>query len=122
MIRRPPRSTLFPYTTLFRSRVFARAGGNARGQVLIEGVFFLSAEQDGGEMAYCLGGGEVYFSPTELVNGLDHKRSHIGDILRGHGGEVGRQGDLSLRAASLFILLASCSLFFLLLRVVAKAI
>src|SRR2546430_13731048 len=25
MIRRPPRSTLFPYTTLFRSRVFAPA-------------------------------------------------------------------------------------------------
>src|SRR3712207_6990648 len=25
MIRRPPRSTLFPYTTLFRSRVPARA-------------------------------------------------------------------------------------------------
>src|SRR3989454_3513618 len=25
MIRRPPRSTLFPYTTLFRSRVAARA-------------------------------------------------------------------------------------------------
>src|SRR5688572_31794460 len=28
MIRRPPRSTLFPYTTLFRSRV-ARARGSA---------------------------------------------------------------------------------------------
>src|SRR5258708_19562858 len=26
MIRRPPRSTLFPYTTLFRSRVFAVDG------------------------------------------------------------------------------------------------
>src|SRR2546427_6885820 len=26
MIRRPPRSTLFPYTTLFRSRVLARMG------------------------------------------------------------------------------------------------
>src|SRR3712207_7092077 len=26
MIRRPPRSTLFPYTTLFRSRHFARHG------------------------------------------------------------------------------------------------
>src|SRR2546422_3005149 len=26
MIRRPPRSTLFPYTTLFRSRDLARAG------------------------------------------------------------------------------------------------
>src|SRR5438128_3774097 len=30
MIRRPPRSTLFPYTTLFRSRsrLLAMAGGN----------------------------------------------------------------------------------------------
>src|SRR3712207_8194626 len=26
MIRRPPRSTLFPYTTLFRSRIVDRAG------------------------------------------------------------------------------------------------
>src|SRR2546423_10357879 len=31
MIRRPPRSTLFPYTTLFRSRVHRRAGRTARG-------------------------------------------------------------------------------------------
>src|SRR5258708_8583912 len=31
MIRRPPRSTLFPYTTLFRSRAWAAgAGGSAR--------------------------------------------------------------------------------------------
>src|SRR2546425_9595843 len=29
MIRRPPRSTLFPYTTLFRSPLVARAGGEA---------------------------------------------------------------------------------------------
>src|SRR3712207_7190286 len=29
MIRRPPRSTLFPYTTLFRSSRRARAGVNA---------------------------------------------------------------------------------------------
>src|SRR5260370_7993508 len=27
MIRRPPRSTLFPYTTLFRSGVFWQTGG-----------------------------------------------------------------------------------------------
>src|SRR5256885_7006380 len=27
MIRRPPRSTLFPYTTLFRSRELPRRGG-----------------------------------------------------------------------------------------------
>src|SRR3712207_7754648 len=32
MIRRPPRSTLFPYTTLFRSQaVGAHPGGHARG-------------------------------------------------------------------------------------------
>src|SRR2546430_6795864 len=33
MIRRPPRSTLFPYTTLFRSRYIVRIGalGTARG-------------------------------------------------------------------------------------------
>src|SRR2546430_8662728 len=30
MIRRPPRSTLFPYTTLFRSRPQARDGGAHR--------------------------------------------------------------------------------------------
>src|SRR2546423_11500067 len=28
MIRRPPRSTLFPYTTLFRSHDFARSPGD----------------------------------------------------------------------------------------------
>src|SRR5256885_12093461 len=32
MIRRPPRSTLFPYTTLFRSREGARHGAAARRQ------------------------------------------------------------------------------------------
>src|SRR6266446_4897934 len=30
MIRRPPRSTLFPYTTLFRSRRGHRGGSNGR--------------------------------------------------------------------------------------------
>src|SRR5260370_26983361 len=33
MIRRPPRSTLFPYTTLFRSRGHrSRVGGRSRGR------------------------------------------------------------------------------------------
>src|SRR2546430_13863673 len=31
MIRRPPRSTLFPYTTLFRSRTEVRLAGNPGG-------------------------------------------------------------------------------------------
>src|SRR5256885_6804557 len=37
MIRRPPRSTLFPYTTLFRSVLFSAAGG------LIPGTLFSMA-------------------------------------------------------------------------------
>src|SRR5258708_13641122 len=40
MIRRPPRSTLFPYTTLFRSvQALARAGDGHIGQA----AFFLQA-------------------------------------------------------------------------------
>src|SRR5438105_5373791 len=34
MIRRPPRSTLFPYTTLFRSAQEQAAGGAPRGEPL----------------------------------------------------------------------------------------
>src|SRR5690554_7293334 len=37
MIRRPPRSTLFPYTTLFRSRARLRMEALRRGEIL-EGV------------------------------------------------------------------------------------
>src|ERR1043165_10181573 len=33
MIRRPPRSTLFPYTTLFRSELHYDACGDAHGKV-----------------------------------------------------------------------------------------
>src|SRR3712207_8509205 len=35
MIRRPPRSTLFPYTTLFRSRPEVRVGGAADALLLV---------------------------------------------------------------------------------------
>src|SRR3712207_8333498 len=44
MIRRPPRSTLFPYTTLFRSVVFFRGGhGSARLALTVLAGFFLLA-------------------------------------------------------------------------------
>src|SRR3712207_8881302 len=36
MIRRPPRSTLFPYTTLFRSNVQFR-GGDVPGLLVVQG-------------------------------------------------------------------------------------
>src|SRR2546430_11651339 len=37
MIRRPPRSTLFPYTTLFRSQAQARGGDVVEAEVLGHG-------------------------------------------------------------------------------------
>src|SRR3712207_7542033 len=43
MIRRPPRSTLFPYTTLFRSRRPARVTG----EVVAEGVLARDGLVDG---------------------------------------------------------------------------
>src|SRR2546430_10681838 len=39
MIRRPPRSTLFPYTTLFRSEVDAKTQNNALHQTSLPDVF-----------------------------------------------------------------------------------
>src|SRR3712207_9210509 len=38
MIRRPPRSTLFPYTTLFRSQGAAQPLGHAQQQLVADGV------------------------------------------------------------------------------------
>src|SRR3712207_7848341 len=54
MIRRPPRSTLFPYTTLFRSHVLAQphrhrvvvVAGRARAEDVTEGDHFLVGVRD----------------------------------------------------------------------------
>src|SRR3712207_8012389 len=48
MIRRPPRSTLFPYTTLFRSDAhqLACAGGDARGAAVEVRFGVVGAEHD----------------------------------------------------------------------------
>src|SRR5258707_9646386 len=44
MIRRPPRSTLFPYTTLFRSITFGRGGERVEGPTLFDGIAVPEAE------------------------------------------------------------------------------
>src|SRR2546422_3772901 len=43
MIRRPPRSTLFPYTTLFRSEKSRRADSLAPDASLLRGLHFLGS-------------------------------------------------------------------------------
>src|SRR3712207_5271842 len=50
MIRRPPRSTLFPYTTLFRSEVLFKAeiGAVARGVCQVQGVWVAPAHRGRG--------------------------------------------------------------------------
>src|SRR3712207_8264777 len=53
MIRRPPRSTLFPYTTLFRSRPGAPDDVRKR---RVSAVIFLSDEDEGGRPGEYAGG------------------------------------------------------------------
>src|SRR5688572_32186176 len=68
MIRRPPRSTLFPYTTLFRShrpaRPALRAGGPAGG---------------GGAPAR-RGGGSARLSPSPGPRGAGRSEEHTSEL------------------------------------------
>src|SRR3712207_7946827 len=72
MIRRPPRSTLFPYTTLFRSRSLARLSlprrraAPRRAAVQRPGLELVLDERDGG--------GEPFLdSPRDLCLGGDRE-------------------------------------------------
>src|SRR2546430_9188954 len=51
MIRRPPRSTLFPYTTLFRSRVVQRLPEPAPDEVRPERLEYVFERPDAGPLA-----------------------------------------------------------------------
>src|SRR3712207_8669450 len=71
MIRRPPRSTLFPYTTLFRSLEAARLVAGDEAVVLdkretIARLIVQTARQSGASVVYTelfdFDGDEVYFS------------------------------------------------------------
>src|SRR3712207_7505555 len=50
MIRRPPRSTLFPYTTLFRSGVDAAHGRGGELQVELAATGPLAADEERGRL------------------------------------------------------------------------
>src|SRR5258707_9552895 len=53
MIRRPPRSTLFPYTTLFRSRL--SLGGRTRGGCQRQGVAGINYPRHPINLCKCVG-------------------------------------------------------------------
>src|SRR5476651_2808570 len=50
MIRRPPRSTLFPYTTLFRSRIARSARKHAQGCAAISAHADIRSEEHTSEL------------------------------------------------------------------------
>src|SRR2546422_10458116 len=79
MIRRPPRSTLFPYTTLFRSRAGGRAVARRRPGVLRDAP----APERHAEPA-----------PVQRAHGLPHAEAgHVGDRpARPDAGAVGLIG------------------------------
>src|SRR3712207_8626230 len=86
MIRRPPRSTLFPYTTLFRSegadrRRDAGGGGGERGlqHVAAAGVHDVAEEAEvlrvGRDVEPVVGGGGV--QEVELEQVVDRKSTRL---------------------------------------------
>src|SRR5258707_9773286 len=62
MIRRPPRSTLFPYTSLFRSRELTQMVLSKRGYNVIEAHSPAEAERLAGH-----GGPEIHLLLTDVV-------------------------------------------------------
>src|SRR5258708_26930767 len=49
MIRRPPRSTLFPYTALFRSLAYVQMNQTAKGVALVRKAMEISPDLDLGQ-------------------------------------------------------------------------
>src|SRR3712207_8104675 len=80
MIRRPPRSTLFPYTTLFRSvaHVEEVGGADVRVALLLPGVDRVHVDRGGhGGLRRVLGGDNLTGEPGEVAADLaDH---HVAD-------------------------------------------
>src|SRR2546428_10270797 len=77
MIRRPPRSTLFPYTTLFRSEYEQRIAGASYEQIARSGGCILRSEEHTSELQ----------SRSDLVCRLllEKKDDHVLDPLSGPG-------------------------------------
>src|SRR3712207_7886194 len=80
MIRRPPRSTLFPYTTLFRSRLIAAGVAPRNIALLLRArthlAIFAQALEDAG-VPYRVGGGSGFFRqpPVRLLSSLLDRKS-----------------------------------------------
>src|SRR2546429_10008589 len=88
MIRRPPRSTLFPYTTLFRSpKVAKKKGADRRGKARARFLWFLQSVGRPGHSAPLVGVGRFLsfladrrvrcFAPEEIGRAACRGRGEI---------------------------------------------
>src|SRR2546427_6643637 len=82
MIRRPPRSTLFPYTTLFRSLIADARQNPAENHLLVE--------TQPGQVLYCMAG-----QATELL--LVLSQGVTGERSEEHTSELQSQSNLVCR-------------------------
>src|SRR3989475_3193789 len=75
MIRRPPRSTLFPYTTLFRSRLAAE------GQEMMDRIARFPKPVAVGIHGACLGGGLEFARSEEHTSELQSQSNLVCRLL-----------------------------------------
>src|SRR2546421_12695032 len=90
MIRRPPRSTLFPYTTLFRSRADVR--DHSRGRTRGGGIPLLAADREPRADAAAPAAGGVVVGQDRVARDLVGPLRNRDRAWRRHGGvlDVGR--------------------------------
>src|SRR3712207_9450550 len=67
MIRRPPRSTLFPYTTLFRSHGYGLTGSTVKPEKHMEKILFATDELTG------IIGAAALMRPSKSVSDMELK-------------------------------------------------
>src|SRR5256885_9674432 len=75
MIRRPPRSTLFPYTTLFRSPVHRQRDAGDRGSALGISGSGVAAEATNEDRFVC-----ISFCHTALLLNLLRSEEHTSEL------------------------------------------
>src|SRR5256886_7073123 len=96
MIRRPPRSTLFPYTTLFRSLVVVLVGQDARVQVVCIREVRMALEPCQGDP---VGGVELPLVAQQLAQPQEDETVRILRELGGQGLDLVRHASPSRRAS-----------------------
>src|SRR3712207_8115145 len=80
MIRRPPRSTLFPYTTLFRSGVFSSIGNffdGVKKKLSTVGDFFSNI---GKNASMAVSGIKSLFNDIRKQDGINRSEEHTSEL------------------------------------------